>query len=42
VNQGNPYVSSGVIANSNGVVVGGLSRGAELSDIQQGFGIIKG
>ena len=42
VNQGNPYVSIGVVANKNGVVVGELTRGAELTAIQEGLRVIKG
>ncbi len=38
VNLGNPFVSSGIIANSNGVIVGSSSSGYELSRIFESLG----
>ena len=42
VNLGNPFVSSGIIANSNGVVAGSLSSGYELARIMESLGIFEG
>ncbi len=42
VNQGNPYVSIGIMANKNGVVIGRYTAGAEITSIEEGFGIITG
>jgi translation initiation factor 6 len=42
VNQGNPFVGVGVLANTHGVLAGELSRGLELSNIQEGLGVIDG
>lgn len=38
VNLGNPFVSSGVIANSHGVAVGSLSSGYEISRVFESLG----
>ena len=38
VNMGNPFVSSGIIANSNGVIVGSMSSGYEISRIFESLG----
>lgn len=42
VNLGNPFVSSGVLCNSNGFVVGNQSGGPEISHIDHVLGFIKG
>ncbi|MFH0869345.1 MAG: translation initiation factor IF-6 [archaeon] len=38
VNMGNPFVSSGIIANSNGLIVGAMSSGYEMSRIFESLG----
>lgn len=38
VNMGNPFVSSGIIANSNGLVIGSMSSGYEMSRIFESLG----
>ena len=38
VNMGNPFVSSGIIANSNGLIVGSMSSGYEMSRIFESLG----
>ena len=38
VNMGNPFVSSGIIANSNGLVIGTMSSGYEMSRIFESLG----
>ncbi len=40
VNMGSPIVSSGIIANSKGFIVGNLSSGYEISRIDESFGFI--
>ncbi|MBI2041327.1 MAG: translation initiation factor IF-6 [DPANN group archaeon] len=42
VNLGNPFVSTGIIANSNGFVIGRASSGYEISRVDESFGFIKG
>jgi len=39
VNMGNPFVSSGIIANSNGLLVGTMSSGYEMSRIFESLGL---
>jgi len=41
VNMGSPYVSSGLIANSKGFVVGELSSGPEIQFVDEGLGFIE-
>ncbi|UCD04027.1 MAG: translation initiation factor IF-6 [Candidatus Woesearchaeota archaeon] len=41
VNMGNPWVRSGVIANSKGFLVGNLSSGYEIARIDESLGFIK-
>lgn len=41
VNMGNPYVKSGVIANSNGFLIGGLSGGPEITNADEALGFLK-
>ena len=41
VNKGNLYVKSGVIANSNGIIVGKQTTGPELQNLDEGLGFIK-
>ncbi len=41
VNLGSPYVSSGVVANDKGVIVGDRTKGMELSFIEEGLGVVK-
>jgi len=38
VNMGNPFVSSGIIANSNGLIIGSMSSGYEMSRIFESLG----
>ncbi len=38
VNMGNPYVRSGIIANSKGYIIGGNTSGVELMRIDQALG----
>ena len=40
VNMGSPYMRSGVLANSNGFVVGQGSGGPEVNNIDQGLGFL--
>lgn len=42
VNMGNPWVRSGVIANSNGFLIGDLSSGYEIARIDESLGFIEG
>lgn len=42
VNMGNPFVSSGIIANSNGMIMGSMSSGYEISRIFESLGFFKG
>lgn len=42
VNMGTPWVRSGIIANSNGFVVGKLSSGFEIARIDESLGFIEG
>ncbi len=42
VNLGNPFVSTGVIANSNGFVIGRASSGYEISRVDESLGFIEG
>lgn len=39
VNMGNPYVHSGIIANSNGYIIGGLTSGHEIVRIESALGL---
>ena len=41
VNMGNPFVSSGIIANSNGVLVGSQSSGYEMARIMESIGLFE-
>lgn len=41
INMGNPFVSSGVIANSHGFVVGGYSSGYEIGRLDESLGFLK-
>ncbi len=41
VNFGSPFVSSGVLANSKGVLVGAQTTGFELARVDESFGFIK-
>jgi len=41
VNLGNPFVSSGIIANSKGFVVGGHSSGYEIARVDESLGFLK-
>lgn len=41
VNMGNPWISSGVIANSKGFLVGNFSSGYEIARIDESLGFIK-
>ncbi len=41
VNLGSPYVSSGVVANDKGVIVGNRTKGMELSFIEEGLGVLE-
>jgi translation initiation factor 6 len=40
VNMGNPFVSSGLIGNSNGFLMGGLSSGFEIARVDESLGFI--
>jgi len=40
VNMGNPFLSSGVTANSNGFLVGSLSSGPEIARIDEALGFL--
>ena len=42
VNMGNPFVSSGIIANSNGAIIGSASSGYEMSRIFESLGFFEG
>jgi len=39
VNMGNPFISSGIIANSNGLIIGAMSSGYEMSRIFESLGL---
>ncbi|MBD3262771.1 translation initiation factor IF-6 [Candidatus Woesearchaeota archaeon] len=41
VNLGNPFISSGIIANSNGFIVGDHSSGYEIGRIDESLGFLK-
>ncbi len=41
VNFGSPFVKSGIIANSKGVLVGDQTTGPEISRIDEALGFIK-
>jgi len=41
VNMGNPFLSSGIIANSNGFIIGSLSSGPEIARIDEALGFLK-
>ena len=41
VNMGNPFVSSGVISNSHGFIVGGQSSGYEVARVDESLGFLK-
>jgi translation initiation factor 6 len=40
VNFGNPWIRSGVVANSNGLLVGSLSTGPEMGNVAEGLGFV--
>lgn len=40
VNMGSPYISSGLLANSNGFIVGKISGGPEVNNIDEGLGFL--
>jgi translation initiation factor 6 len=40
VNMGSPYIRSGVLANSNGFIVGDASGGPEVNNLDQGLGFL--
>lgn len=40
INQQNPYVHSGIIANSNGCIIGTISTGVEINDALQALGFL--
>jgi translation initiation factor 6 len=40
VNFGSPYISSGLVCNRHGFVVGGLTSGPEIVNIDEGLGFI--
>ncbi len=42
VNMGNPHVSSGIIANSNGYIIGDLTSGHEIMRIESALGFQNG
>ncbi|MBD3203395.1 translation initiation factor IF-6 [Candidatus Woesearchaeota archaeon] len=42
VNFGSPYISSGVICNKNGFVIGDLSGGPEIANADEALGFVKG
>ena len=41
VNMGNPLVRSGIIANSNGLIMGGMSSGYEIIRMDESLGFLK-
>jgi translation initiation factor 6 len=41
VNFGNPYIRSGLLANTNGFIVGSLSSGPELTFVDESLGFLK-
>ena len=41
VNMGSPYVSSGIIANSNGFIIGSQSAGPEITNADIALGFLK-
>ena len=41
VNFGSPYVSSGVVCNSNGFIVGEMSGGPEIQNVDEALGFIE-
>jgi len=41
VNMGNPFVSSGIIANSKGFIVGAHSSGYEIARVDESLGFLK-
>lgn len=41
INFGSPYVSSGVVCNSNGFLVGDMSGGPEIQNIDTGLGFLE-
>jgi translation initiation factor 6 len=41
VNMGNPFVSSGILANSFGFIIGGFSSGYEISRVDESLGFFK-
>ena len=42
VNMGNPFLSSGILANTNGFVVGNASGGPEITYLDETLGFIEG
>ncbi len=40
VNMGNPYIHSGIIANSNGFLIGGQSGGPEINNADEALGFL--
>lgn len=41
VNFGSPYIRSGVLANSNGMIIGDASTGIEIENIYEALGFLK-
>jgi translation initiation factor 6 len=41
VNLGSPYIKSGILINNNGAIIGNMTRGMELSFIQEGLGFVE-
>jgi len=41
VNFGSPYISSGVLCNSNGFIVGDMSGGPEIQNVDEALGFIE-
>lgn len=41
INMGNPYVKSGIIANSNGIAIGAQSGGPEITNADMALGFLK-
>ncbi len=41
LNTGNPYISSGVISNDNGFIIGKMTTGVELVDIDRELGFTR-
>lgn len=41
VNQGSPYVRSGICANSNGFIIGNTSAGPEITNVDEALGFLQ-